>query len=127
MSAVSVLVRLDLDPAVDLAAVKQRLAGVGKSGGIAASVNVVQGDQDGAYINATFSTASRPAMWAAVREELAGTESKPSLLGCSIVVCTGEFEWDDYLLLHHFRESEQLDGVPTEAEPKVAPDCGGIT
>ena len=55
----------------------------------------VEGDEDGRYINATFSTSNRRAMWAAVREELAGGESQPSLLGCSIVVCTGEFEWDE--------------------------------
>ncbi len=127
MAAVSVLVRLDLAPQLDAAAVKQRLAAVGKSGGIVASVNVVEGNEDGTFINATFSTPSRPAMWAALREELVKTELKPSLLGCSIVVCTGEFEWDDYLLLHHYRESEQLDSVPIEAEPKVTRDSGGIT
>ncbi len=116
MAAVSVLIRLDLVPDLDPAAIAGRLTGVGK-GGVAARVNVVEGDEDGRYINATFSTANRRTMWAAIREELAGGGARPSLLGCSIVVCTGEFEWDDYLLLHHCRESEQLDEVPAKDEP----------
>ena len=126
MAAVSVLVRLDLAPDLDPAAVAGRLTEVGK-GGVAARVNVAEGDEDGRYVNATFSTANRRAIWAAVREELAGGGARPSLLGCSIVDCTGEFDWDDYLLLHHFRESEQLDEVPAEAEPGAAADGGGST
>lgn len=85
---------------------------------------MIEGEEGGRYVNATFSTANREAMWAAVREELAGGGSRPSLLGCSIVVYTGEFKWDDDLLLHHFRSSEQLDEVPAEAVAGTGPDEG---
>lgn len=119
MEAVSVLVRLDLAPELDPPAVVRRLTGIGK-GGVAVGVHVVEGDEDGRYVNATFSTANRRVMWAAVREELAGSGSRPSLLGCSIVVCTGKYKWDDYLLLHHFRESQQLDEVPPDAAPRTS-------
>ena len=112
MAALSILVRLDRAPDFSPASIKQRLATVGESEGLVSGVNVVEGEEEGGYINVTYSAQDLKGLWSLIRLELAGGKDRgPSLLGCSIVVCTGKFDWDDYLLLHHFNPSEALDAL----------------
>jgi hypothetical protein len=121
MSALSILVRLDRAREVDTAAAKRRLSAVGQPEQVVTKVNVVEGEEDGGYINVTYSSDDLQALWSLVRSELAGNGTHvPSLMGCTIVVCTGQFGWDDYLLLHHFDPSQPLDAVAS-AEPAAAP------
>jgi hypothetical protein len=112
MSALSILVRLDRAREIDTATTKRRLTTVGQSEQVVSRVNVVEGQEDGGYINVTYSSDDLPALWSLVRSALAGGQMRgASLLGCAIVVCTGQFGWDDYLLLHHFDPSQPLDEV----------------
>jgi hypothetical protein len=112
MSALSILVRLDRAREIDTAVTKRRLTTVGRPEQLVSGINVVEGEEDGGYINVTYSSGDIPALWSRVRSELAGGRTRgPSLLGCTIVVCTGQFGWDDYLLLHHFDPSQSLDEV----------------
>jgi hypothetical protein len=56
------------------------------------------------YFHVTFQTGKINALWPLVRERL----HKLALENATIVVCTGEREWDDYLLLHHYDPAEAL-------------------
>ena len=67
---------------------------------------VSEGDDGGRYINFMISTATPTVAWNKIRETYL-IDSKYA--GASIVVCEGDNGWDDYLLLHHFDESERLD------------------
>jgi hypothetical protein len=114
MSALSILVRLDHAPELDPAAIKQRLAAVGHAEQVVSKVNVIEGEEDGGYINVTYSSGDLQALWTLIRSELAGGAARgPSMLGCTIAVCTGQFGWDDYLLLHHFDPLQPLDELPS--------------
>lgn len=110
MPVLSILLRLDRAPDLNVARAKQRLAAIGHAEELTSSVNLVEGVEEGGYINVTYSAKDIRALWSLVRTQLScSSDGQPSLLGCSIVVCTGKFGWDDYLLLHHFNESEALD------------------
>ena len=59
------------------------------------------------YFNFTFGTEDLKGLWAVIQST---TYGNPALAGplakSSIVVCTGEHGWDDYLLLFHFDPNE---------------------
>ena len=58
----------------------------------------MRGDDKGPYINVSFTAAELKPLWQAVRNELV----RLGLQAGSIVACTGNDGWNDYLLLHHF-------------------------
>lgn len=68
MAALSVLLRLDLAPEIDAASAKQRLAGVALAAGPATKVNMREGDEDGPYLNVTYSSAPLTTLWALLRQ-----------------------------------------------------------
>ena len=51
------------------------------------------------------------AKWPMVDSKIPGGEIRNAL----IVTATGENGWDDYLLLHHYDNSEQIDALPEAA------------
>jgi len=57
-----------------------------------------EGEDHGRYINIYFKTQDPKTVWVALRERL----MQRGLLGATIVTCTGEDGWSDYMLLHHF-------------------------
>jgi hypothetical protein len=71
-----------------------------------ALVQVTEGEDDGRYVNIDFKATDLSGLWALVWAEL---QSVSGLAEAAIVVCEGEYGWDDYLLLHHFNPKEQLD------------------
>jgi len=73
--------------------------------GFVNNVDVVRGNDDGPYINVTFSTSSPSLLWPSVREKLV----QLGLQSAAIATCTGSQGWEDYLLLHHFNRE-----VPTD-------------
>jgi hypothetical protein len=61
-------------------------------------------------INVNFRTLDLPRLWQAIQERLGFVEdAKPPIARALIVVCEGEYGWDDYLLLHHFDDVEHPD------------------
>ncbi len=87
---------LDVEPAVE------RLRA------LADPAMVERSEDAGPYVNVGFATADVPALWAAVRAQVA---ADAALAGCAIVCCQGARGWDDYRLLHHFDPSLPLDEV----------------
>ncbi len=69
-----------------------------------------EGDDNGRYMNYTFGTNDAQSLWNIIRNQVFGnTVTGINMLDCSIVVCSSEEGWDDYILLHHFDPTE-----PTE-------------
>jgi hypothetical protein len=61
-------------------------------------VEVQRGENNGPYVNVTFTTPDPKLLWPTLRERLV----RLGLQGASIATCTGSRGWDNYLLLHHF-------------------------
>jgi hypothetical protein len=74
-----------------------------------------QGEDDGAFLNATFATEDPLHSWPKLREALLDSEEfGQSLREACICVCTRNGTWDDYLLLHHFDST-----IPPDATAEV--------
>ncbi len=72
-----------------------------KSGGFDLIIEVTSGDDSGRYVN--FNCWTRDdlkAVWNHLRQLLEDKE----IADRSIVTCTGEHGWDDFLLLHTFTD-----------------------
>ena len=64
-------------------------------------------------INVNFRTLDLPRLWQAIQERLGFAEGvKPAIARALVVVCEGDYGWDDYLLLHHFDDFEIPDVAP---------------
>lgn len=69
------------------------------------------GNDQGPYINLSFAAADHAASWSRLRQRFDNSEIGRAVAVSTIVTCEGERGWDDYLLLHHFDPSEELDDV----------------
>jgi hypothetical protein len=70
------------------------------------------GDDDGAYVNFTFLAKDLPKLWARVKAEvLADPQLGRDISRATIIMCEGQSGWDDYLLLHHYDGTLELDGL----------------
>lgn len=100
MKRLHIQVQLTKSPGLDADEISIRLRRV------AEGVRVTEGLDDGRYLNFDIKTADLPELWRLVRAQV---HLIPGLAQAAIVVCEGEFGWDDYLLLHHFDPDEDLD------------------
>lgn len=74
------------------------------------SVSYESGDDDGRYINLFIRTSDRTATWDRICAHLLGSEDPGAeLRDAMIVTVTGNREWDDYGLLHHFDADVRTD------------------
>ncbi|TWU19186.1 hypothetical protein [Allorhodopirellula heiligendammensis] len=72
--------------------------------------SATMGDDDGRYINIHIHSNSPAETWARIADLFLGTDFLSTEIRISsIVTVTGDAGWDDYLLLHHFDPSEELD------------------
>jgi hypothetical protein len=77
--------------------------------GHAISAEAVKGD---GCISVNFRAPDLARLWRAIQEKLGlGEDEQPPIARALIVVCEGQFGWDDYLLLHHYDEFETPDGL----------------
>lgn len=64
------------------------------------------------YINYNFTTSKPKALWGCILNRVFRNKRYGGLIKkASIVVCTGDYGWDDYLLLHSFNKEETLDSL----------------
>jgi hypothetical protein len=61
------------------------------------------------YVNINCTTEDLATLWAHLKKDLYECDSV--LQNASIVLSEGDSGWDDYLLLHHYDENEELDSV----------------
>lgn len=65
-------------------------------------------DEGDDYINFNIPTENTKEAWLKIKSSLL---NKSHFIKSTIVTCEGSNGWDDYLLLHHFDESEVLDDI----------------
>ncbi|OYW68757.1 MAG: hypothetical protein B7Z40_01635 [Bosea sp. 12-68-7] len=62
------------------------------------------------YINLMFATEMRKLFWHAFLAEFLGLDPHgQAIRNCCLAYCEGSRGWDDYLVLHHYDPTEQLD------------------
>lgn len=108
MKSLHIQLQPDLAPGLDCMAEAERLRRVAESTRVIGSIQIVEGNDDGKYINIDLRTEDLVSVWSRLRQEW---RLGSLLAGCSIVCCEGDRGWDDYRLLHHFDPSEPLDEV----------------
>ena len=72
-------------------------------------VDVEEGDDEGPYINVNIDSENVKLLWGELSTLIT---SDPSMASSIIACCEGDDRWNDYLLLHHFDETEPLDVLP---------------
>jgi hypothetical protein len=72
------------------------------------SPEVSEGNDNGEYVNFDIVTDNLEQAWLNIKSSFI---SVPHFSKSTIVVCEGSEGWDNYLLLHHFDESEALDDL----------------
>lgn len=71
---------------------------------------VVEGDDNGPYMNLMFEIAKPIEFWQSFQEKIYADAIIGAAMGrASMATCTGEHEWDDYLLLYHYDKGLELD------------------
>ena len=106
MKSLHIQLQPSLAPGLDAVSEADRLRNLIGSSGLAGSISVTEGEDNGPYINIDFDTVDVVAMWSLLRPEW---QTNCSLAACTIVCCEGDAGWDDYRLLHHFDSSQPLD------------------
>jgi len=96
---------LDLDSVLGLFSDAAQLAD--------AELTMSEGDDDGPYLNYDFLTGDLPRLWEVLQNEVFSDDIVgPQLALAAIVTCQGSKGWDNYLLLHHYDQSFELDTLP---------------
>ncbi len=70
-----------------------------------------RGEDNGPYINLSFSASNHVAGWLPLRDAYNDSDVGRQLALSTIATCEGGHGWDDYLLLHHFDPDEKTDDV----------------
>jgi hypothetical protein len=100
MSAIHVQIQPERSLALDVPTAVARLSALHHN------TRVTEGEDDARYINIDFQPVNVSVLWPEIRAQL----NRDSLLApATIVACTGQYGWDDYLLLYHFDPAIPLD------------------
>ncbi len=94
---------IQLQPEINKEASKEEALAALSGAGFEVEVN--EGEDNGKYINFNLKSDSLKDTWIKIKNLYL---SKPHLASASIIVCEGSEGWDDYLLLHHFDKSVEL-------------------
>ena len=71
------------------------------------------GNDEGSYYNFDFDTSGPAALWGQIVASLFDSSAfGQSVRLASMAICTGHHGWEDYLLIHHWDPSEDLDEAP---------------
>ena len=118
MKNLSVQFQPDLQPSIDFDVKASELERLARKLPFVDQVSVDSGSNDGRYINVDIQTSDVTVLWPWVQDYLGlKSEKRPLISEAVIVVCEGEDDWNDYLLLHHFDATQETDNL-------VAPSNG---
>ncbi len=71
------------------------------------------GNDNGEYYNFDLDTPRPAELWDQIRKHVfADVAFSDAFNRASMAICTGQNGWDDYLLIHHWDATEDLDEVP---------------
>ena len=103
-------------PKLDLAEARSAVEALAEDHSIVAGFEASGGDDEGPYLNLTFLAKDLPQLWARIKADiLAHPRLGRNISRASIIICEGKHGWDDYLLLHHYDRTLELD-EPDEGE-----------
>lgn len=105
MRSLSIQVQPDRIRGLDIEKTKQLFEAL-KSNFLVEESAFDEGDDNGRYLNFTYSTNDSQSLWDVIQREIyERTVFGEQLLNCSIAVCSSENGWGSYMLLHHFDPS----------------------
>ncbi|HKA45671.1 MAG TPA: hypothetical protein VKF40_27025 [Burkholderiales bacterium] len=108
MPALKIQVHPERMPALDLDGVLQIFSNAAEMAD--AELTVREGEDDGPYINYDFLTGDLVRLWEVLQSQVFLDDVLgPQLAHAAIATCQGSRGWDNYLLLHHYDQSLQLD------------------
>jgi len=118
MSAKKLTVQIqpDLISATSAEAIVTILESLGKDLQLSGA-HITRGNDSGKYINVELRSNDIPRLWKEIKQALfvderAGSDVKRG----TVVVCSGDAQWKDYLLLHHYDASQRLDSLAKNAK-----------
>lgn len=108
MRTLSIQVQPDRVPTLDIDRLRAMMDAIALDGELVANHTFDSGIDNGPYLNFTFGTFGANKLWERIIE---GPFRDPSLglEAASIVDCSSESGWDDYLLLFHYDPTIAVD------------------
>jgi hypothetical protein len=102
----------DLAPQLDLQLLRELVEALVKAEPAVIRAKVDEGEDEGRYLNFAFKTSDRAQLWRALEAQLYEHPQIGQLLRqSSMALCTGDEDWDDYLVLWHFNPEIEVDGI----------------
>lgn len=112
MSGLCIQIQPARAPGLDLAVVRDLCDLLASNEPLVKRFTLVEGDDDGPYLNLMFETNRLQALWAVLQRHLYQDSAVGELIRrASIAACEGDQGWENYLLLHHFDRTLQLDDL----------------
>ncbi len=72
----------------------------------------IEKDIENQCLNIHYKTDNLKVLWKKIKDNLSDSDNSWEIIkNFSIIICEGKHAWDDYLLLHHYKESEKLDDL----------------
>lgn len=110
MTTFCIQIQPDRAPGINLDRVRDLCKQLATDAKTVSRHGVVEGDDDGPYVNLMFEVIKTVEFWQAFEEKL----YQDAVVGegmklASMATCTGELGWDDYLLLYHYDKGLELD------------------
>lgn len=110
MKSLSIQVQPELSPGLDIARLTQAFRSVAQKPDLVKHHAFDSGVDGGAYFNYTFGTPNARDLWIVIQDEIFNSqEFAYHMSRASMVMCSGETGWDDYLQLFHFDPSVPID------------------
>ncbi len=117
MKTLIIQIQPELSPDLDLNNLKELCQEV-EYHDVVENAMFTEGDDQGNYLNYHFDTNDEEKLWKIIQEKLFQNENiGKELFLCSIVVCSTEEGWKEYILFHHYN-SDIL-------QHKITQDCDG--
>ena len=106
MKSLSIQVQPELAPGLDTERLTQAFSAVAYRHDLVKHHAFESGVDDGPYFNYTFGTPEAGELWRVIQNDIFSSQEFGYHMSCaSMVMCSSETGWDDYLQLFHFDPS----------------------
>ena len=112
MATVCVQIQPDRAPTLDVGRLRTICEVLAENEPCIARFGLVEGIDGGPYLNLMFETTTPAELWRLLQSAFyQGSEFAIAMAEASMAVCTGARGWEDYLLLYHYDNSVQCNGL----------------